>query len=183
MIRSTLPNRLFTPGRFRTGRRFAYRSSALRRPTLTLVNPSAIGVVTGPFSATLFRLIDSSRSPGSEWPWRLNAMTPASWRSHSMSTPVAWKMRMTAAVTSGPMPSPGMSVTTCAMEVCRLRLLFRQPVGEPSRDRFEQRAVVGAERRPAVAVDVDFTEHVAITHDRHDDLRLRLEAAREVSRV
>jgi hypothetical protein len=45
---------------------------------LTLVNPSAIGVVTGPFSATLLRLIDSSSSNGSDWLKRLNAVTPAS---------------------------------------------------------------------------------------------------------
>ena len=43
-----------------TGRRLAYRSSALRSPTFTLVKPSAIGVVTGPFSATLFSRIESS---------------------------------------------------------------------------------------------------------------------------
>ena len=59
ITRSTPANRDGTPGRFHTGRRFAYRSSALRSPTLTLVKPSAIGVVTGPFSATLFRWIDS----------------------------------------------------------------------------------------------------------------------------
>ena len=76
-----------TPGRFLTGRRFAYRSSALRRPTLTLVKPSPIGVVTGPLSATLFRLIESRSAAGSDWPYRLNAMTPASWRSHSIDEP------------------------------------------------------------------------------------------------
>ena len=37
----------------------------MRRPTLTLVNPSAIGVVTGPFSATLLRWIESMSSTGS----------------------------------------------------------------------------------------------------------------------
>ena len=47
---------------FRTGRRLANRSSALRRPTLTLVKPPPIGVVTGPFSATLLRSIESSSS-------------------------------------------------------------------------------------------------------------------------
>ena len=78
MTRSTSLKRLVTPGRLRTGRRFAYRSSALRRPTLTLVMPSAIGVVTGPFSATLLRLIESSSSAGSDWLNRLNAVTPAS---------------------------------------------------------------------------------------------------------
>ena len=37
----------------------------MRSPTLTLVNPWPIGVVTGPFSATLFRRIESSSSAGS----------------------------------------------------------------------------------------------------------------------
>ena len=36
---------------------------------------------TGPFSATLWRRIDSSSAGGSAWPVRSKAMTPASWRS------------------------------------------------------------------------------------------------------
>ena len=35
---------------------------------------------------------------------------PASWRSHLVSKPAAPRMRSTASVTSGPMPSPGISV-------------------------------------------------------------------------
>ena len=50
---------------FQTGRRFANSSSAFRRPTLTLVKPPPTGVVTGPLSATLFRMIESSSSAGS----------------------------------------------------------------------------------------------------------------------
>ncbi len=53
---------------FQTGRRLAKRSSALRSPTFTLVNPPPTGVVTGPLSATLLRLIDSSSSSGSGVP-------------------------------------------------------------------------------------------------------------------
>src|SRR6185503_7078785 len=79
-------------------------------PTFTLVNPSPIGVVTGPFNATLFRRIESISSGGSALPVRSNASTPATWRSHSIDTPVALMMWRTASVTSGPMPSPGMSV-------------------------------------------------------------------------
>ena len=45
----------------------------MRRPTLTLVNPSPIGVVTGPFSATLLRSIESSSACGSVVPWRSSA--------------------------------------------------------------------------------------------------------------
>ena len=68
MTRSTFEKRLATPGRFETGRRFAYSSSALRSPTFTLVKPSPIGVVTGPLSATLFRRIDARSSSGSDAP-------------------------------------------------------------------------------------------------------------------
>src|SRR5947208_11460508 len=180
IIRLTFSIRLVTPARFRTGRRFAYKSSALRRATLTLVKPSAMGVVTGPFSATLLRLTESSSSTGSDWPWRLNAITPASCGSHSIGTPATLKIRTTAAVTSGPMPSPGISVTTCGM---RLRPLFRQSLRQERGDRFEERAVVRAECGAAVAVDVDLTEHVAVAQDGHDDLGLRFEAARQVSRI
>ena len=88
----------------------------LAQPTLTLVNPLPIGVVTGPLRATLFRRIESSSVGGSDWSYRLNAVTPASCRSHSMSTPAAFKMRTTAAVTSGPMPSPGISVIVWSFE-------------------------------------------------------------------
>ena len=56
---------------FQTGRRLAKRSSAFRRPTLTLVNPPPTGVVTGPLSATLFRSIESSSSGGSGVPCSL----------------------------------------------------------------------------------------------------------------
>ncbi len=48
-----------------TGRRLTKRFSALRRPTLTLVNPPPTGVVTGPLSATVLRSIESSSSGGS----------------------------------------------------------------------------------------------------------------------
>ena len=40
----------------------------MRSPTLTLVKPSPIGVVTGPLSATLLRRIESMSSSGSGWP-------------------------------------------------------------------------------------------------------------------
>src|SRR5438093_6801680 len=61
------------PGRFHTGRRFEYRSSSFRRPTFTLVKPPATGVVTGPFSATLFLRIESINSTGSVCPVRSKA--------------------------------------------------------------------------------------------------------------
>ena len=54
----------------------------MRSPTFTLVNPSPTGVVTGPFSATLFFLIESSSSCGSGVPCFSSAETPASNGSH-----------------------------------------------------------------------------------------------------
>ena len=111
MTRSTPAKRAGTPGRLRTGRRLAYRSSALRRPTLTLVNPFPIGVPMGPFSATPVRRTESSSSAGIAVPVRSKASTPAVCRSQSMATPEASRMARTAPVTSGPMPSPGTSVT------------------------------------------------------------------------
>ena len=80
MTRSTFSNRERTLGRFATGRRFAYRSSAFRSPTLTLVKPSPTGVVTGPFSATLLRRTESMSSSGSGDPYFSRASTPASCR-------------------------------------------------------------------------------------------------------
>ena len=121
ITRSTLPNRDGIPGRFRTGRRFAYRSRIFRNRTLTLSNPLPIGVATGPLSATRFRRTESITSSGSEEPPKSWAWPPTTNRSHSMWTPAASMMRSTAAETSGPMPSPGISVTRCVM------LLLRSP--------------------------------------------------------
>ena len=82
----------------------------MRSPTLTLVNPSPIGVVTGPFSATLLRRIESISSSGQR---RAAALE----REHAGQVVIpldrdagGFRMRTTASVTSGPMPSPGMSV-------------------------------------------------------------------------
>ena len=84
----------------------------MRRPTLTERKPSPIGVVIGPLSATPFRRIDSSVASGSGLPpWSAITSAPAGWTSHSNSTPVASSTRRVASVSSGPMPSPGMSVT------------------------------------------------------------------------
>src|ERR1700691_3877423 len=46
-------------------------------------------------------------------PWISKASAPAANRSHSNLTLVASRMRTTACVTSGPMPSPGIRVTLC----------------------------------------------------------------------
>src|SRR6478672_403537 len=44
------------------------------------------------------------------WPYSASARAPASTRSHSIATPVALTARTVASATSGPIPSPGMSV-------------------------------------------------------------------------
>src|ERR1051325_3865539 len=75
--------------------------------------PVPTGVVTGPFSATLLARMESSTSCGSGSPKRLIASAPTKYLSHSMSTPAHSMMETTAAVTSGPMPSPGRSVILC----------------------------------------------------------------------
>ena len=111
MIRSTPGHFVSRPGRLRMGRKFAKRSNCLRRVTLMLLNPPPMGVVTGPLSATLLRAMESLRSAGMYSPKISKASAPAAKRSHSHLMPVASRMRTTACVTSGPMPSPGMRVT------------------------------------------------------------------------
>src|SRR3954465_3574379 len=90
-------------------------SSSLRSATLTERKPPAIGVVIGPFSATPVSRIASSTSSGSGLPPYFSITSaPASRTSHSNSTPVASRTRRVASVSSGPVPSPGMSVTRWA---------------------------------------------------------------------
>ena len=67
--------------------------------------------------------------------------TPASWRSHVTSTPAASRMRTTASVTSGPMPSPGMRVMACAS--CGSSAVARFPE--------EQRQTADGDERQEVA--------------------------------
>src|SRR5208282_1505526 len=76
-----------------------------------LEKPPPTGVVTGPFSPTRVRSIDSITSLGMYSPYFSKASAPTEKDSHSNLTPVASRMRTVACVTSGPMPSPGMSVT------------------------------------------------------------------------
>src|SRR5437588_5279657 len=72
-----------------------------------------MGVVTGPFSATLLWRIDSRTSGGRGSPKREIASEPTKYFSHSTSTPAHSMIDTTDAVTSGPMPSPGRSVILC----------------------------------------------------------------------
>ena len=108
--RSTLEYREGTPGRLSAGRTAANRSSSWRRATFTLRNPDPTGVVIGPFSAVLVASIDLRTRSGSGVPSRARTAAPASCTSHTTSTPELSTTRRAAAVTSGPIPSPGMSV-------------------------------------------------------------------------
>ena len=58
------------------------------------------------------RLIESSVSGGSGVPAVSITSTPASRTSHVNETPVASSTRRVASVSSGPVPSPGTSVTS-----------------------------------------------------------------------
>ena len=49
--------------------------------------------------------------------------------------------------------------------------------------RLQQLAIGGTERREAVAVDVDLSEHSLAVHDRDDDLGLGFDAAGEIPRI
>ena len=64
MIRSSPGYRVFNPGRFFTGRKFANSSNFFRSVTLIEANPPPIGVVTGPLSATLFFSMESYSTCG-----------------------------------------------------------------------------------------------------------------------
>src|SRR3954453_16693501 len=93
----------------------AYRSNSLRSATLIERWPEPTGVVVGPFSAMPRSRIDSSVRSGSGLPSSSKTSMPAGCSSHSNSTPVASSTRRVASAISGPVPSPGMSVTRCAM--------------------------------------------------------------------
>src|ERR1700738_166896 len=125
MIRSTSGYRVGMWGRLRMGRKFAYSSNFFRSATLMLGNPPPTGVVTGPFNDTRVRSMDSINSLGMYSPDFLNASAPTANVSHSNFSPVASRMRTVALVTSGPIPSPGISVTLwviISLDLCSLGL-------------------------------------------------------------
>src|ERR1039458_2166697 len=103
-------------GRLRIGRKFAKSSKRRRSSTLMLEKPPPMGVVTGPFSPTRVRSMDSESSFGMYSLYFSKASAPAAKLSHSNLTPVASSMRTVAWITSGPIPSPGISVTLCAID-------------------------------------------------------------------
>src|SRR3954452_21795220 len=77
--------------------------------------PEPTGVVVGPLSAIPRSRIESSVRSGSGLPSSSKTSTPAGCSSHSNSTSVASSTRRVASAISGPVPSPGMRVTRCAM--------------------------------------------------------------------
>ena len=103
---------VFTPGISRTGRTFAYVSNSLRSVTFALFSPNPTGVSSGPFNATRVRVIESIVSDGTpEGRPFLKTSAPASCVSHSIGAPTASRIRWAAITHSGPIPSPGISVT------------------------------------------------------------------------
>ena len=58
-----------------------------------------------------------------------------------------------------------------------------EPRGKQRGDRLEQTPVLLAERRGAVAVDVDLAKYLPLEHDRHHDLRKRAVKRRQVTHV
>src|SRR5579862_5119359 len=82
-----------------------------------------MGVVMGPFSATLLWRMLSMTEGGSGVPAVSMISTPASWMSQLNATPVASSTRLAASTSSGPVPSPRMSVTLCANSVLLLWVL------------------------------------------------------------
>src|SRR5216684_2499252 len=103
-------------GRLRMGRKLAKSSKRLRSSTLMLAKPPPMGVVTGPFSPTRVRSMESLSSFGMYSLYFSKASAPAAKLSHSNLTPVASSMRTVAWMTSGPMPSPGIRVTLWVMK-------------------------------------------------------------------
>ena len=83
----------------------------MRSATLTERKPAPTGVVIGPLMATFVALTEAMTSSGSGVPRRSITAAPASWRSQAIGTPLAAITVSRAAVSSGPVPSPGMSVT------------------------------------------------------------------------
>jgi len=81
-----------------------------------LRNPVPMGVVIGPLRATLVRRQEAKTLSGSGVPAVFIMSSPASTCSHVMSTPVAAITFLTTVHISGPVPSPGISVTSCLIK-------------------------------------------------------------------
>src|SRR5271155_695883 len=156
-IRSTLLKGVCTPAKFMVGRTLAYRSNVRRRCTLIERHPSATRVSSGPLSATRVRSSDWISASGTGVPKRRNAYIPAACRSQSIAAPVASITANAALTTSGPTPSPEISVTARLPEVCletALRegidfffvfAIFLSPL--PARERMKVRVLIQHAKR------------------------------------
>jgi len=78
-----------------------------------LRNPEPTGVVIGPLSATLEERIDSRVSSGKRSPCSAKAADPATRSTQPIPGTAVSSTSLAADDTSGPMPSPGISVTRC----------------------------------------------------------------------
>ena len=78
---------------------------------MTERKPEPTGVVIGPLRATPLARIDSITRSGSGVPSVAIVASPASCTSQSKPIPVASSTVLAASASSGPIPSPGMSVT------------------------------------------------------------------------
>src|SRR6476660_9366636 len=108
------------------GRKLANSSNCRRNATLMLENPPPMGVVTGPLRPSPVLSMECVSSLGMYSPYLAKASDPAAKLSHSIFTPDASTMRTAALVTSGPIPSPGIRVTLCAINgVLKLLLISR----------------------------------------------------------
>ncbi len=103
----------------------ANRPSSCRRWTLMLRKPVPTGVVMGALSAHLVRRTLCMTDSGSGVPTRNMTSTPASCSSQLIFTPVASTHSLAAAASSGPVPSPVIRVTSCAMASDRSQSLRR----------------------------------------------------------
>ena len=82
--------------------------------TLALFSPNPTGVSSGPFRTTPVRSIESRVAGGTPLVSPcLKTSAPASASSQSIRTPAASMIRTADRTTSGPTPSPGMTVTRC----------------------------------------------------------------------
>ncbi len=94
------------------GLRQAYRPKICRRWTLTLRNPVPTGVVMGALRPTRVRRMLARSDSGSGVPYCSRQSIPASCTSHRMAAPVASITSRATAASSGPVPSPIISVTS-----------------------------------------------------------------------
>src|SRR5690348_13143863 len=103
--------------------------------TLALFSPKPTGVSSGPLSTTRERLIESIVSWGTpDGRPCLNTSAPARRGSPSIGAPLASTIRRAESTTSGPIPSPGMRVTSVIGGQPTESLPVRDPVsGQPRR--------------------------------------------------